>query len=740
MFFRASSPEAVPPRPASASATMTSQMSSPSPITASTAPSSPLFHDIRLHSHHKNTIIVKGSLRDTDLDPVLVQGSIVFGIRETTKLSRVRLKLIGVHNVHFVENFQTKSGKVLATCPFQYNDTILTCEWDNLLTKGEGVVKKKGTQNQHQHQYHNQHHRINLIENNFHNIQTFRFDSRLQEAGTTPFPHLNSDPTSETTFELPPGNYSLPFSISLPGNIAETVESLKSSSIVYHFESTIETFHPQCFDTVVPFTFFKYVRVIRTLSSMQLALNEDFLAENSWTKKLQYKIRIPRKLLPIGSTLKIFLLMLPVVKSLKLGKITIQIAQHVKLHTNRKNDFGEDTFANEKIIYHQSLPQVPASHLATDVWALEARLPLPNSLRYCSPDVETMGGLVTIKHKLIIFINLVNNDGHVSQIKSKIPIGFYIQPGSSVLGRKTQIVNGKVTFINKSQNLFDVTEKGSNSGGTGSQESHHPELFVSACDIMNPDQFLFNDAGANEVHASTMPSDTDTTLVEDIHNEITFSSLSHTNYEVPPSYTDSNKDIVFEPDMFSRPGSPLCVTPLANSSTSLSSLTQLTDDLSGSLIDCATPSYNHVYDDDTSDIGEPTPVYEEYPPFNANFPRPPSTTSLSLLKHSVENRRSTMQTPPNGQCSLSPRPIPLHTNSNNSNVTQSLPHTRSFNRPVTKQRSKTLANSFPLSLSLSSSRLTSQQQHQGQSQGQGQGLSSPIHRSKSSVILPFGNA
>lgn len=620
-------------RPSSSSSPVTTTPPKMQPVRPS-----PTYHDVRLHSTHKNVILIKGSPHESD--PVSISGHVVFSLLEKTCVSSVTLNLLGTYNIHFVENFQASNGRIIATCPFEDRQNVLCCRWDNLLTSPEGRIEDASKSSppakasaaaasaailpfRHSH---------SPLQHNFNNYKTLRYSTDIP-LGTTPFANVDCD---NTLYELPPGNYSFPFHITLPGTIPETVESMKSVSIVYRLESTINTIDPYSETGVATSSFsaFKYVRVVRTLSSLQLALNEEFLAENSWARKLQYKIRTPRKLIPVGSILKIYLLIIPTMKKLKLGKITIQIVQYLRFNSTKPNDFGEKTFTDEKVVYQKSLPVVPQSQLPQDVWALEAHLPTSDVLKHCSPDVDTASRIISVRHKLIIFINLVNPDGHISQIKSKIPLGFYIKPGTKLYGKNVDIDKhtGIVTFASGKSLVFDASSINTPPAVTS------PELIVCQCDELNPDSFLFQDTSNAEETDVSYPDPSPPSPAILIPQLSENPKNCTTNCDVPPSYSESANDIVFEPNFWSEGTSPIMGTPRLGTpslgelshSNSMTRLVRIDEDV---------PSYRKVYDDDVSNIGEPAPLYTESPARSTGsfIPRVASSPS-SLLRTSFEKR------------------------------------------------------------------------------------------------------
>lgn len=277
---------------------------------------------------------------------------------------------------------------------------------------------------------------------------------------------------------------------------------------------------------------------------------------------MQYKIRLRRKIVAIGSKLEIHLLIIPLLKDLKLKSIKLQIIQTVKLKTKELNGLGERKFSKDSDVYFKSFPKINHENLPVDTWPLILTVPLPNYLSQCCQDVETFNDSIQVKHKMILYINFINNQGQISQIKSKLPIKFVISPEEYTVGKCVEYINdNKVKFTNKYQLVFD-------NGITEAPEQHTKlnEITIPST-FTNGDEFLFNDEHTHEPNMMV----------------------------IPPPYTLSQFDLLFEPESNTFVPSPRATTPISrgNSGTNLVSMT---------------PKYVEIYDGEVA-ADVPAPMY-----------------------------------------------------------------------------------------------------------------------------------
>ena len=404
----------------------------------------PSLFDIRIRSANKNVLFLEGQAGESNT--LAVFGHVVFSIPEDITVRSISLHLSGCFRLDFLESFQDNSGKVIAACPVRKEMSIVQCEWGNLLTSSEGVVLKSGLSGaEHTNS-------LAIKQQNSGKYLTSRAKptkltvNEKIPTGTTPFPNKQSS-NGNIMFTLPRGNYSLPFKAALPGNIPETVEGLRCGVVLYRLASKMNGAKPFKKD---PQTW-KYLRIFRKPLQTEVAMCEDCSVESTWPGKIQYEVRLPRKALPLGGKAKMHILIVPLMKGLELGKITVSIQQYFSL----KGD-GDESFEDEHTVFKCVLPKISMDELSPDKWSLEARISLPLNLKQCTPDVDLKDDLIRVRHKLTLNINIINSDGHISQVKSKLPIILYISGRDKVMGRNVYVDRtGRIRFKTGTCALFE---------------------------------------------------------------------------------------------------------------------------------------------------------------------------------------------------------------------------------------------------------------------------------------------
>ncbi|GME84374.1 unnamed protein product [Ambrosiozyma monospora] len=414
----------------------------------------PNLYDIRVQSPVKNCVIVKGSPEEAS--SVLLSGHVVFAIPEKITLKQIKLNLSGTYKLEFIEYLNSSQN---ATKVVKQEVPIMKCDWDNLLTSPEGFISQGTAQHNQRFPLHPELQTLlpshssgsiktlNTLNKNKGKPITVEYSREEIPTGTTPFPKYKHQ-EQQVRFVLPAGNYSLPFQVVIPGNIPETIEGLKCGAVLYRFQSEMigekaTKSHPKST---------KYLRVLRLPLPTDDALVEDCSMENCWPQKAEYEVRIPRKMVPIGGICKVHILIIPLLKGLSLGKISASISQYFILKSGTKGDMFED----EKTIYKCDLPQVDMQSLRQDRWSLTAKLFIPKKFKQCSPDAVIREDMLIIRHKLNLSVELVNPDGHVSLINSKLPMVLYVSGRDQILGRNAYIDNqGKVRFMKGDVPIFD---------------------------------------------------------------------------------------------------------------------------------------------------------------------------------------------------------------------------------------------------------------------------------------------
>ncbi|CDK27670.1 unnamed protein product [Kuraishia capsulata CBS 1993] len=433
----------------------------------------------------RNTVLIKGT--EYEAPSVLLTGHLVFSLPEATRVKAVGLELTGTFKLDFMESV-TDHRKVIANIPVKAEATVFRCSWDNLLVQEKGSIKTgdyghpvvisdnalvrhvtsalnellvsqespgySPSQTGHQPGNHSPGQRLSSPKPRLRrsNAPTLLQLPPSVMSGSTPFEGV-STPTGGVSFNLPADNYSLPFSCVLPGNVPETVEGLQSGSLLYKLDAVIDKGKHQ-------FKRSKYIRIFRTPSPSDALLSDDCSIENTWSGKVQYQVRLPRKALPIGGTAKIEILIIPLSKGLKLGKITCCVQQQCELKGANGRVYNYDS-----TIYESDFPSIPAESLSEDRWALEGLIQLPPNLKQCTQDCRLKNDIIIVKHRLLVTVKIINPDGHFSEVRSKLPVVLYVTSKVPVEARSVAADNdGVIHFRPGFQPLFEPVGSGSHSG------------------------------------------------------------------------------------------------------------------------------------------------------------------------------------------------------------------------------------------------------------------------------------
>ncbi|TVY20690.1 putative HECT-type ubiquitin ligase-interacting protein creD [Lachnellula arida] len=232
---------------------------------------------------------------------------------------------------------------------------------------------------------------------------------------------------SKHTSTLLAGNYEWPFELVIPGSMAESVEGLHESHIVYKLKATVAR-GKLAYDLHA----WKPVRVVRTLDPSALELAHAMTVENVWPNKIEYQLIIPQKAIIFGTAIDVEMRFTSLLKGLRIGQIKCLLieeqefrlpgltAQSERRHKHTR-DIDNWTFEmNEEEHYHDLLED------GQDGYVLKEQMPLPKKLSRYIQDVEVHG--IKIRHKVKFTVALHNPDGHVSELRATLPVTVFISP------------------------------------------------------------------------------------------------------------------------------------------------------------------------------------------------------------------------------------------------------------------------------------------------------------------------
>lgn len=429
--------------------------------------------DVSVNSDHKDMIIITGN--DAESDKVCLEGTVKISLPTDMHVKRIRLQLYGEFEVEYID--KTQLDQIYERL------CILKALWPNLLTHSDGHIDlgnfgdKMILMSKVDNELKKTYSRSSLQElgqedqqNNQKNYEGSPSISReslmppvlqhsgqqsaqrpkMQRAKSTPhilagsshqtlaysllhFPRIGISGTpfhnhqGSKSFLLPRGTYQLPFKIYLPENIPETVEGLKCGHVLYRLQCSIERGK---FDKAIIQN--KYLRIVRTLHPQNMLLVTEPRIEGTWKAKAEYNVSLKRKAVALGTTIPVYVQIVPYVKGLKLKSIKVEIIQQYSMcfPGGRSPSFQSSSGCQEL-----SLPDMLS--LNYDRWDIKSFYKVPNNLKEISPSCELRDGIFVIKHRMRVTVHVSGEDGRVNEVKANMPIIVYMskRSGSAVGSR-----------------------------------------------------------------------------------------------------------------------------------------------------------------------------------------------------------------------------------------------------------------------------------------------------------------
>ncbi|KNG85979.1 HECT-type ubiquitin ligase-interacting protein creD [Aspergillus nomiae NRRL 13137] len=238
------------------------------------------------------------------------------------------------------------------------------------------------------------------------------------------------DPGKGKTEILPADNYEYPFNLVLEGNMPESIEGLSDTYITYRFKAEIGRKYAK--DIVVR----KPLRIIRTLEPSALELSHAMSVENIWPNKIEYSISTPTKAVIFGTSIRIDFKLIPLLKGLSIGQIVSQLIESHDLTLNPEDpDTVRNTYKNTRTILNDEfeLDHDNALEIIDEVaegYQFSRYLDLPKTLTRCLQDTDTKG--IKVRHKLKFRVQLMNPDGHISELRATLPVTIFISPNLAI--------------------------------------------------------------------------------------------------------------------------------------------------------------------------------------------------------------------------------------------------------------------------------------------------------------------
>ncbi|EEB06641.1 arrestin/PY protein 2 [Schizosaccharomyces japonicus yFS275] len=215
------------------------------------------------------------------------------------------------------------------------------------------------------------------------------------------------------------GNYEYPFEYTLPPDLQESIEGISNCYIVYSLTASLEraAYNTANIETRLPF------RIVRTIPPNNLDLLHTVSVSDIWPSKVNYETSIPSKIWAVGSEIPVSVILYPLLKGLDVGKITVTLKEYRSLFMSPTAYSGPARKDSKRVLARCTRPSV---QLVDECWKDVVYVKVPDSLTDCTQDCDL--NCIRVRHKLRIAISLVNPDGHVSELRTSLPITLVISP------------------------------------------------------------------------------------------------------------------------------------------------------------------------------------------------------------------------------------------------------------------------------------------------------------------------
>ncbi|OCL06231.1 carbon catabolite repression protein cred [Glonium stellatum] len=241
-----------------------------------------------------------------------------------------------------------------------------------------------------------------------------------------------ADGLKNKAHKINPGVHDWSFRFQIPSDADESVEGLVGNYIVYNLNATVDRGYISKHLSAT-----RHIRVVRTLGQDSMeSLPMEQINEDIWASKLAYKITVPQKNYIVGTAITADFVLVPLRKGVEIGVIKMEVVEHMVLSSDYAgraiSHSREQVVASmESEMPADSAHVVPdgveeADQLFDESHRFQLTLELPKSLKQCRQTVDTSH--MKIIHKLRLYVNLHNPEGHTSQLLVKNHLHLFISP------------------------------------------------------------------------------------------------------------------------------------------------------------------------------------------------------------------------------------------------------------------------------------------------------------------------
>lgn len=389
--------------------------------------------DIRMKNLDHDIIVLKGN--EQTAGSTYIEGKIVLSVTEPISLKKISLRLFSTLRLRYGDINKPQQG----VRPTRLEKKLFEHNWDG------SEFSKHLFENESSSTYGGQSNMDRLTQGSKPHNSLLMSKSNSLKGSTSSLKNLglslrslsstslvaSSNNNSSTNLSgkgahvLVSGNYEIPFSAILPGDMPESVEGLPGASVTYKLEALIDRgkFHNVMFAK-------KHIRVVRTMTADSVELTETMAVDNTWPNKVEYSLSVPSKAIAIGSGTPVSIMLVPLLKGLRLGDIKMTLVEMYSYI-----GYLPPPYLAERIVCEKDIcaPSDEDPRYQMDKWEFTHFLRIPLSLSKCTQDLEVQPHM-KVRHKLKFVIGLINPDGHVLELRASLPIQLFISPFVTVTG------------------------------------------------------------------------------------------------------------------------------------------------------------------------------------------------------------------------------------------------------------------------------------------------------------------
>ncbi|KAF2194038.1 hypothetical protein K469DRAFT_709530 [Zopfia rhizophila CBS 207.26] len=243
---------------------------------------------------------------------------------------------------------------------------------------------------------------------------------------------FSTDGSRNKSHKINAGVHEWDFKFPMSSAMDESFEGISTNWIIYDLSATVDRGYLS-----KQLTASRHIRVIRTLSrDLEDTVPMEQINEDIWASKLAYKITVPQKNYIVGSSITADFVLIPLRKGVEISTIKMELIESRVLY--QQMDGRRISHSHDSVICQAEghMPDDAARHVRDDAeeriplmdesYHFKMSLELPKSLKKCRQDIDTEH--IKFSHKLRIYVNLHNPEGHTSQLLVKNFVHLFLSP------------------------------------------------------------------------------------------------------------------------------------------------------------------------------------------------------------------------------------------------------------------------------------------------------------------------